>query len=129
MTEPELDFSEKRRGDRYYAALESRLGWFISRALLAFALCGLTSAFSLLGFGLVLQNQTQFSEKIQTERFSTLLDECIRHNIQHDLTLVEARVVLPAQMQPTVVLLVDGLQPYVDNCEEYAANRVKKGRP
>lgn len=56
-----------------YAQLEKQLQKFFRKALIAFAIIGMTCFISLLGFGLVLR-------EIQQERFESCTNQVLRHD-------------------------------------------------
>lgn len=105
--------------------VEKRLSRFFFKALLAFALIGITSAGSLLGFGIVLDQSANTSAEIQNQRFDNIYQNCIQQNTRHDRAITRANMILPKQAQKVVSLLVDELQPYVADCKGFAATRVK----
>lgn len=98
--------------------LEIRLHRFFFRALIAFAVIGMTSAGSLLGFNFVLH-------EIQRQRQETIEQNCIQQNIRHDNAILRAKEVLPKQAQGTVIILVNELQPYVMDCKSFSVRRVR----
>lgn len=135
MTEELRGFAQKERRKGYKELgeeleahadrIEARLHRFFFRCLAAFAVLGLTSAISLLGFGVVLKQQARNSRDIQQQRYDTLMTNCLEQNRRHDRAQARAEEVLPLESQENVALLIAELQPHVGNCKDYADNRVK----
>lgn len=105
-----------------------RLRGFFIKALFAFAVLGMTSAGALLGFGIVLNKQRETSRIIQKQRYNSIYENCIQQNYRHSNTVKKAKRILPVDSQKAVILLVNELQPYVDNCVMQAKNRVQGKR-
>lgn len=101
--------------------VEKRLGRFFFKALIAFAIIGMSSAGSLFGFTVVLK-------EIQTQRYDTIVMNCEQQNDRHDKTIARAKELLPERVQEAVILIVNELQPYVEDCEAFARKRVKGPR-
>jgi hypothetical protein len=90
-----------RRQDEYHAlntkiderfeALTNRFARFITKALMAFTVIGLTSAIALLGFGLVLRREGRNTDDIQKQRRESILIACRDQNIRHDNTVIQFR--------------------------------------
>lgn len=53
--------------DEYFDHIEARLSRFFTKALFIFATISLTSAFALLGFGIVLGNQRDTNDKLEEQ--------------------------------------------------------------
>lgn len=115
---------EKRLED-HAISIEKRLARLIAKALLGFAVIGITSAGALLGFGVVLKEQNRTSSEIQTQRYEASFQTCLAQNERHDAAIKKAKVILPKQAQQTVILLVNELQPFVEDCDKQARTRVK----
>lgn len=107
---------------------ERRLHSFFAKSLIVFAILGITSAGSLLGFGIVLGKQKQVTREIQQERYNTLLSNCEAQNDRHDRAILRAESILSKEGQKSVRLLVDELQPMIDNCEVYSEARTRGGK-
>lgn len=101
--------------------MEDRLRKFFTKALIAFAIVGVTSAGSLLGFGILLK-------VIQNQRYDASYQNCRQQNIRHDEAVAEARKVFPKRTQKGVVDVLDKLQPYIDDCAKQAKSRVRGDR-
>lgn len=115
---------EKKLND-HTTEIEHRLERFFIKALAAFAVLGITSAGSLLGFGIVLQEQKKVDARIQEQRFDAFKLNCEQQNTRHDRAIIRAENLLPPPGRRTVVLLVNELQPYTKSCVDYAKARVK----
>lgn len=108
--------------------LEDRLRRFFTKALYAFAVLGVTSAGALLGFGVVLDQQGDVSNDIQIQRYEAIYENCIQQNQRHDNAVAKAEGILPKESREVVILLVNELQPYVEDCEKQARSRVQGNR-
>jgi hypothetical protein len=111
--------------DELALAVAKRLRGFFAKALLAFAVLGLTSALSLFGFGITLSEQHENARLIQHQRYEAIFENCVDQNERHDRAIAKAELLLPERAQPTVTLIVDELLPYVDDCVTFARKRVK----
>lgn len=60
--------------------------WFLI-SLTAFAVVGLTSSIALVGFGLLLTKQGQFTSDIQQQRRDTINGQCLDQNNRHNDTV------------------------------------------
>lgn len=139
--DPEESLQDRRKNE--YADLkrsidtradenDKRLSGFIRKTLVAFAILGIASTVSLIGFSIVLG-------KIQQERYDNVYQSCIQQNEQHDKTLKKTDALLsPKHSKPGqeiqlaktkifVRLVVDELRPKVDDCKAYTKTRVKSG--
>lgn len=115
----------QERHTQHAAKIEDRLNHFFARALAAFAVIGVVCGLALLGFGLVLDGQSQITKDIQTQRFNTLVLNCDQQNRRHDDAIAESEQRLSKNVQGAVIAIIDALQPYVENCVAYANARVK----
>lgn len=133
--------------DEYFDHIEARLSRFFTKALFIFATISLTSAFALLGFGIVLGNQRDTNDKlkdqvkanrrlglaIQEQRRNFILDSCREQNRRNRNTKrtlrlgadidqrnapFEARAEIRRRRNVTLGL-IDALAP-VQNCKEEA---------
>jgi hypothetical protein len=77
--------------DERFDALTERVARFISKALMGFALIGVTSALGLLGFGFVLKREGENTDEIQKQRRESILTACRDQNIRHDNTVIQFR--------------------------------------
>lgn len=89
--------------DNHAQDLEDRLQRFITKALVGFAVIGLTSALSIFGFGLVLSEQAKTSDRlaelvienkktadaIQRQRETSIREDCQHTNKRHDDTFAK----------------------------------------
>lgn len=99
-------------------SLEDRLSGFFTKALIVFAILGMTSAGSLFGFGIVLK-------VIQNQRYEASFQNCQQQNLRHDNAVAKAKRVFPEETQAGVIEVLDALQPFIRNCDKQARNRVK----
>ena len=97
--------------------------WFVA-GLVAFSIIAVATGISLIGFGIVLSNQSDTDDKIQTQRYDSILQQCNEQNDRHTKTIAKAQS-LPENSEKTVTMLVKELQPYTPDCKSYARNRVK----
>lgn len=111
--------------EKHAAHIENRLRRFFTRALMAFAILGLTSAGSLLGYGLVLKKETRFSQEIQDQRFRSVLQQCLDQNRKHDRAIKAGSLVLSRDNLAAFKALVDELAPFEPDCIAYTQNLVK----
>lgn len=148
---PELGEQLEKHADR----LENRLHSFFTRALIVIAIIGFFTAVSLVGFGLVLNEQQntqdqlkklvvqnkKFANDIQQQRRDSIIDTCQAQNKRHDGSInalikgsdedqanapnEAARKEIRRRRDVTIALL-DALAP-VEPCEEKADEAVKGG--
>ena len=118
----------ENRLDDHAQNIEDRLRRFFIKALIAFAVLGTTSAISLFGFGLALENQAKTSKAIQEGRILTLVKICEDQNRRHDAAIEKARTILPERSLPVVRLLIDELQFKDADCRG-TAEQLTKGQP
>ena len=126
--------------DAYQKANKAELKWFIKRALIAFAVIAIFTAVAIFGFGIVLTRQSQIFDDIQAQRYDVAYTLCIDQNRRHDRTFETLdRVAEEAatraktdaeklQMEQGVAsskLLIEALQPRVEDCKQVAEDRVK----
>lgn len=88
------DLEEKL--DEHAQKITDRLEEFIRRALIGFAVIGITSAASLAGFGILLVKQDNTSKEIQAQRRESILRGCLEQNTRHDNTISQLQVVSAA---------------------------------
>lgn len=110
-----------------FVELENRFRRFFTKALIAFAVVGISSAFAIGGFGFVLKRQARDAREIQLQRYQSLVVNCEAQNARNMGTIAKAKSLKPAT-QKTVMLLVDELQPFVKDCDAFAGRRVKGER-
>lgn len=115
----------KVRSDIHYEVMELKLARFVKKAMWAFAFIGITSIVGLAGFGVLLSKQHHTSDEIQQQRFESLVTTCQQQNDRHDRTILKARALLPPANRELVILLVNELQPYVEDCVAVAKSKVK----
>lgn len=118
-----------------YQNLEERIETWISRGLIAFSIIGLACALSLVGFGIVLSNQSDTTQKIQTQRYQVLLTNCLDQNERHNNVVQridDAVSVIPPpereraeEKSKPFRLILDAAVPYRDDCPGYAHRRLK----
>lgn len=125
--------------DSHTREVETRLGRFFFRALIAFAVIGMTSAGALLGFGVVLSKQNDSAKEIQKQRYDNLVASCVEQNNRNIKTVNTLDEVLKqasrtaskaqqqqmAQSRTSTVLLINALAPFVADCDAAARKRVK----
>lgn len=98
MTEessPEVQPDRRKHGyqelekklDDHAKAIEDRLSAFISKAMVAFAIIGLFSTGSLIGFGILLKQQGHTADEIQQQRREAIIRNCVDQNKRHDNTI------------------------------------------
>lgn len=66
----------ERQLNQHAREIEERLNRFFSKALIAFAVIGMTSALALAGYGLVLRSEARQNELIQDQRREFVRFEC-----------------------------------------------------
>lgn len=103
---------------------QKRLYRVFAKGILALVIFGLTNAGALLGFGVVLREQAKTSEKIQSQRYDNIYENCEEQNYRHDKAITKAKTILPVRAQSVVILIVDELQPFVQDCSLLAKSRV-----
>lgn len=123
------------RFDSHVEVMEARLNRFFVRALAAFAILGLTSAGSLLGFSAVLSEQSKTSTEIQTQRFTTLLQSCrdqndrnrdVKKQIDNAIDKLPKKEREAAEERSkSFRLIMDAAAPYRSDCRAYANARVR----
>lgn len=124
---------------QYAQHSEDRLSRFFSKALIAFAVIGLISAGSLFGFGVVLQNQSEASDDIQTQREESIRTACEDTNKRHDDTSAQLVMLADAdeakrkteagkaevrRRRDVTLALIDAISPHQD-CDKLVAESVK----
>lgn len=124
--------------NKKYEGLETRLEKFFSKALFAFAIIGMATAISLLGFGLVLNAQSDTAKTIQQQRYESLLNSCLDQNVRHDNVIKridEAVAGTPAPQRKQAELsakpfklILEAAVPYTADCRVYSASRVRGAR-
>lgn len=76
----------EKRIDEHAQEVEDRFHkWFVI-GLVAFSIIALTSAAGLVGFGILLDRQKDFTEEIQDQRKASIIDICRDQNKRHDDT-------------------------------------------
>lgn len=102
MTEEQEDQPDRRRHgykeleqklDDHAERIDSRVESFIRRALIAFAIVGLTSTGALVGFGVLVTKQGQTTSEIQAQRRDSIFRSCYEQNLRHDNTFKQLRAV------------------------------------
>lgn len=140
--------------DEYFDHIEARLSRFFTKALFIFATISLTSAFALLGFGIVLGNQRDTNDKledqvkanrrlglaIQEQRRNFIFDSCREQNRRNRNTKrtlrlgadidqrnapLEARAEIRRRRNVTLGL-IDALAP-AENCKEQVKAGTRAG--
>lgn len=122
--------------EEHTKTIETRLSKFIARALFGFAGIGVACAVSLVGFGLVLNDHSNISKEIQTQRYNATLDTCRSQNERHDNVLREIdKAVAQVPKGPKRVkaekgavpfkLIITAAVPYTPDCAAFARTRVK----
>jgi hypothetical protein len=110
--------------DEHTNRVEERFRKFLTKALMAFAVLGFTSAGALLGFGVVLKEQNKTDKLIQDQRYEYIYQDCVDQNSRHDNAVRRARELFPGQTRKTVTEILDELQP-VRDCKALANRRVR----
>ncbi len=123
MTDTQTIPPDRRKNDDWKVYLETRLRKFFFKALVAFAIIGLTSAGSLFGFGVLLKEQGKVDTQIQAQRYDTVLDNCEAQNKRNLQTIKKSKTLSPGT-QRVVRLLVNELQPFQKDCKKLALSRV-----
>lgn len=116
--------------DDRFGVLTDRLAHFIKRAIVGFAIIGLTSALALAGYGYLLREQHKTTNEIQQQRKETILRSCTEQNGRHNATIkvldkvlsdtVKSNPKLKAQVKDSRaqnLLLINALVP-VQNCSQ-----------
>lgn len=120
----------------YHATqITNRFTRFYKKALIAFAILGVTNTVALVGFGIVLDNQSDLSADIQQQRFDTLVQFCQDTNQRNaavnkeinDAVLQQSDAEQKANAEGTAAfrLIINASVPYTENCTEEASNLVK----
>lgn len=120
--------------------IEARFRFLFVRALVALGIIGFMSFVAILGFGIVLANQSGQAQDIQDQRRAATLDECRTTNRRHDgavsaLVAGSDKDQLDApneavrkeirRRRDVTIGLLDALAPHQD-CESLVQKRVKK---
>lgn len=162
MTDDKRGSEGRRDYDDANAALgrhieknDKRLRRFFIGAIIAFAIIGLACTASLIGFGIVLNDQQhtadqlavlvkqnkQFADDIQKQRKDSIIESCTAQNARHDGAVKaltegsdidqenakteEAKAEIRRRRDVTIALL-DALAP-VENCQQKAREAVQGG--
>lgn len=145
MTEEQLP-DRRKHG---YVELEKKLeehkneityqlrGFFV-KALVAFAVLGLSCAIALAGFGMVLRKQSDITNEIQQQRFDTLVQSCRETNDRNkDVNakidgVISATPDVPPGKRKAVKraaepfrLVISAAVPLRENCQQYARGKVQ----
>lgn len=143
-----LNGPERRKGqqelvehfDEHADSIEARFQRFVKKALIGFAVIGLTSALALIGYGFVLREQGKIVADIQTQRENSLRSLCEDQNKRHDDTSkkltdaaakdeaarkTEAGKAEVRRRRDVTLALIDALSPHQD-CDELVKQSVKK---
>ncbi len=132
MTE-DYDGPERRRGyeeiaeqlDAHVLRIEEWLQKLIARALIAFAVIGVTSAVALLGFGIILKQHQNVTKEIQNQRRLQVLEPCISQNVRHDTTIARLnRAHFDKEAEQLTISLIDALAPK-QNCDKLVRQQVR----
>lgn len=115
--------------------LEDRLRRFYSRALGAFAVIGIACAIALAGFGIVLDAQKTTTEKIQKQRYDSILENCLDTNVRHDNAIkkidIAAAKAPKNQRDPRGIAafkaIIEATVPYTSDCRVFASKRLRGG--
>lgn len=113
--------------------IEGRLHKFFAKSLIVFAVLGLVSAGSLLGFGVVLKQQKDTTTIIQEQRYGSLLESCLDQNVRHDnviKSIDDAIKTVPKSKQDPkgnnlFKKILEAAVPYTSDCRVYARERVR----
>lgn len=125
--------------DNHAARLDKRLETFIRQALIAFAIIGITSVGSLVGFGILLSKQGQTASEIQAQRRESIFRSCYEQNLRHDNTITQLQIIsdvnvkrhperateIKESVRPTITL-IDALAPK-QNCVKLVKESVDGG--
>lgn len=129
----------ERKLDLHAAEIEARFSrWFVV-GLIAFSIIAVTSGVALIGYGLVLRSQADFTRDIQQQRREATFDTCKETNDRNKHTKQAllagsgkdqlnapdgaAKLEIRRRVQVTFAL-IDALAP-VQNCDKLVAIRVK----
>lgn len=133
--EKRVNKQERRADPPAHRDLEKRLERFLSRALAAFAVLGISCAVSLLGFGIVLDKQGEQADDIQQQRFDSIKRACEDTNARNknvNAQIDSAIANLPADKKAKAEkqsapfrAIISAAVPYTSDCEAYAQDRVK----
>lgn len=131
----------EKKLDNHANGIENRFHrWFVG-GLIAFALMGLACSGSLIGFGILLTEQGNLTNKIQQQRYDSLLETCENQNTRHDDVIKKiddavAEVPPPPARQRRAKesakpfkLILEAAVPHTKDCRAYAHNRVTGGSP
>ena len=131
---------EKRTGDRretspHQEYLELRLARFFAKCLAIFVVLGVTNAIALLGFGIVLGKESDLTDKIQRQRYDSILQNCGETNQRNrdvNSRIDDAIAKLPPKGRAKAKekakpfrLIISAAVPYTKDCPNYASARVK----
>lgn len=132
-----------------YRELEGKLGkhadkieerfhrWFLA-GLIAFSIIAITSAGALTGFGVLLTKQGNLTNKIQQQRYDSLLDACLDQNARHDDVVSKidqavaetppppARQKRAQESAKPFKLILEAAVPHTDDCRAFARSRVSE---
>lgn len=142
---------ERRKADRrdlspHQRELEERLSRFFAKALAAFAVLGTTCAVALLGFGIVLQKQSdlttrlkEITESIQQQRYDSLVASCddtnsrnidVNNKIDDAIAQLPPAQRVPAEKQSKPFrLIISAAVPMTLDCYAFANARVQGAHP
>lgn len=120
---------------RGYQELENVIQKWIFRGLVAFAIIGVFCGLSLVGFGILLTNQSNTTQEIQNQRYKATLDSCKETNARHNNVIKrtdEAVAATPEAERKRAEegakpfkLILEAAVPFTQDCEAFARDRVE----
>lgn len=131
----------EKKLDNHANVIEDRFHrWFVG-GLIAFVIMGLVCTVSLIGFGVLLTKQGNLTEKIQEQRYESLLEGCENQNTRHDDVIAKidkavAETPPPPERQKRAKeaskpfkLILEAAVPHTKDCRAYAHDRVPGKSP
>jgi len=111
--------------DSHFEKLATKMERFMSQATIAFAIIGITSAIAIFGFGFVLKEHRDITQRIQEQRRNAIRTACQAQNSRHDTTIAQlGNLGIRGVEREVTVSLIDTLAPK-ENCEKLVDEQVK----
>lgn len=120
-----------------YAELQDRIHRIVVVSLVIFGIMGLANAVALVGFRIILGNQSKVANDIQQQRYDSVLEACEDQNDRHDDVIKQIDDAVAGTPPPPVrqrrakegakpfKLILEAAVPYTEDCHELADRRVK----
>lgn len=133
----ELQNQLKRQADK----VEERFHRWLTMGLVAFGIIALGTTTALVGYGILLTKQGNITNRIQVQRYDSLLDSCLDQNQRHDAVIKKIDEVVAAVPPPPAKqkearegakpfkLILEAAVPHTADCRKFAHGRVQGGAP